>query len=63
LKQNYYEKGMMILRERQEINSLKIVMHGEVEVYTDFEGHEFVIERLGMGSIFHHHQFLMDDIS
>lgn len=38
-------------------------MHGEVELYTEFEGNDFVIERLNPGSIINHDQFLMGDLS
>tara|TARA_B110000285_G_C15096818_1_gene602507 strand:- start:157 stop:348 length:192 start_codon:yes stop_codon:yes gene_type:complete len=33
-----------------------------LEVYTEFEGNEFIIERLNTGSIVNHNLILIDDI-
>jgi hypothetical protein len=36
----------MIIRELENADSVIMVMNGECEVYSVFEGNEFVIERL-----------------
>jgi CRP-like cAMP-binding protein len=63
LKQNYYEQGTVILKTFESIESMMIIMHGELEIYTEFEGNDFILERLSKGSIINHRQFLMGDIS
>ena len=54
---------MVILKQFEGIDSILIIMHGQVEIYTEMEGNEFVIERLNKGSIINHNMFLMDDVS
>lgn len=36
---------------------------GEVEIYTEFEGNEFIIERMFKGSFINVKQFLLEDIN
>ena len=38
------------------------IEHGMAEVYTEFEGNEFIIERLYEGSVINYRTFLMEDI-
>jgi CRP-like cAMP-binding protein len=37
------------------------VERGEIEVYTDFEGNEFLIDRLGPGAVINQKGFFVDD--
>jgi len=45
------QEGEMILREHQLIEELYIIEYGCVEVFTECEGHEYIIDRLYRGSI------------
>ena len=63
LKQKHYEKDMVILKQQEAIETIYIIMYGQLEIYTEMEGNEFVIERLNKGSIINHNMFLMDDVS
>ena len=38
------------------------VESGMIEVYTELEGHEFIIERLYSGSVINYRSFFMEDI-
>ena len=51
LKPVLYERGTVILKESQEVKTLMFIEHGMAEVYTEFEGNEFIIERLYERSI------------
>lgn len=46
LKQNFVEQGTVILKTSENIESMMILMHGEIEIYTECEGNEFIIDRL-----------------
>jgi len=39
-----------------------IVENGHCEVYTEFEGNEFILERLYQGSVINYKTFFMDDL-
>ena len=63
MKRLNFEHGQMILKEKEDnTSSLYIVESGCAEVYTEFEGNYFVIDRLYRGSIINHRAFLMDGI-
>lgn len=47
------------MREGDLVDSFIIVVSGIVQVYTEFEGNEFVIENLHSGSILNHRQIFM----
>lgn len=51
MKSRYYEPGRILYRKGDQVDCLMIVEHGEIEVYSDFEGNEFIIERLPAGSV------------
>lgn len=63
LKKNSYKKGHVLFKEEQDTSSFSIVYEGIVEIYTYFEGSEFVLERLYPGSIFNFRTFFMDDLT
>lgn len=52
--QQNFEKDQIILAERQLSDSLLLIEEGEVEIFTNLENNEFVIERLDKGSIINH---------
>lgn len=54
---------MVVLKQYDPIETIYIIMQGQLEIYTEMEGNEFVIERLNKGSIINHNMFLMDDVS
>ena len=41
----------MLLKVGDEIDKIIFVERGQIEVYTEFEGNEFVIDRLGPGAV------------
>lgn len=62
LKPRYYEKGIVLKKPDDPITSLSLIEDGCVEVYTNCEGNEFVIERLYRGSIINYRTFFMDNM-
>lgn len=56
-----YESGTVILAEEQLANSLFFVEQGMLEIYTQFEGNEFIIEKLHAGSAVNHRAYFMQD--
>jgi len=62
LKQRYYEKGTILLKPDDTYSSLYFVEDGCLEVYTLFEGNEFIIERLYRGSTLNARTFFMEDL-
>ena len=54
---------MVLLREQQDdCNKIIIVISGTLEVFTEFEGNEFIIERLEAGSILNFRNLFTDDL-
>ena len=41
----------MILKVGDEIDKIIFVERGQIEVYTECEGNEFIIDRLGPGAV------------
>ena len=56
-----YESGTVILAEEQLANSLFFVEQGTLEIYTQFEGNCFIIEKLHAGSAVNHRAYFMQD--
>ena len=52
----------MLLRPDDNAESMYLIEDGAVELYTTFEGNEFVIERLYRGSAVNFRAFFMDDL-
>lgn len=61
MKHHLYDKGHMVLKENDMAKSLLFVDHGILEVYTEFEGNEFIIDNLHPGSCINSRAFLMED--
>ena len=61
LKPSFWEPGKIILKEGDDTNSFIIVEHGGVEIYAEFEGNEFIIEKLPSGSIINSRVLFMED--
>ena len=56
-----YNNGDEVLKLEQEIDKIIFVVSGCLEVYTEFEGNEFVIEKLKPGSILNYTNIFMDE--
>lgn len=54
-------KGEQLQKAGDDANELFFLQSGMIEVYTEFEGKEFVIERLFKGSIVNYRTFFMNE--
>jgi len=54
-------KGEVLQRRGDDADELYFLQSGIIEVYTEFEGKEFVIERLFRGSIVNYRTFFMEE--
>lgn len=57
----FYESDKYVLREKDEVNEILFVVHGSLEVFTEFEGNTFIIETLKPGSILNYRTIFTDD--
>ena len=55
------EIGEILLRELDDTDALFIVEHGCMEIFTEFDGNEFIIDRLPAGSVLNHHVVFTED--
>jgi len=51
LQRKYYEKGAVVLKEGEIVNSFIIVENGLLELSTDFDGNRFSVLRMPQGSV------------
>ena len=58
----FYDKGQIILAEGDPTDKMFLVVNGCLEVYLEFEGNEFIIEKLKPGSILNYLNIFTDDI-
>lgn len=61
LELKYFTSHHILLRHDDECESIYMVFTGVLEVYTEFEGNEFIIERLKSGSILNYRVIFTDD--
>lgn len=61
LKPKLYEKDTLVLTDSHQANSIFFIEDGEMEVFTYFEGHEFLVDRLQRGSILNYRSFFLQD--
>ena len=61
LQQESFEKDQVILQVNQPADKIYFLEEGEVELYTFFEGNEFVIEKLQRGSVLNYRAFFIQD--
>ena len=59
--QKFYPSGDMVLTEQDDTKQIFIVASGCLELFTMFEGNEFVIERLEQGSILNYRVIFTED--
>lgn len=57
-----YEPGQVICKELSLADRLLFVEVGVVEVYTESEGNDFVLDRLYSGSVINPRAFLLEDL-
>ena len=62
LEEKYYPIGHILLKEQDNTETLFIVAHGALEVYSEFEGNDFIIETLNEGSILNFRVLFTDDL-
>ena len=61
LEEKYYPIGHIVLQEQDETDKLFIVSHGALEIYSEFEGNEFLIETLNEGSVLNYRVLFTDE--
>ena len=61
MRQEFFLQGQIIQTEGSEADGFMIVANGCVELYTTFEGNEFIIERVFVGGIINARSFLVED--
>ncbi len=57
----FYNQGEVLLKEDDETDKIIFVVNGCLEVYSEFEGNEFIIEKLKTGSILNYRNICTDD--
>ena len=61
LKSKTFEKGNLVLEQDSMINSIYFIEEGIVEVITEFENNEFVLDKLGPGSAINYRAVFLKD--
>ena len=61
LQSKTFEKGDLVLEQDSMINSIYFVEEGIVEVITEFENNEFVLDKLGPGSAINYRAVFLKD--
>lgn len=61
LKHHFLEEGSMCLKVGDQVDKIVFVERGQVDVYTEFEGNEFVIDKLGPGAVINPAAFWVGD--
>ena len=57
----FINQSDILLDEEDDIDKIIFVVSGCLEVYTEFEGNEFVIEKLKPGSILNYRNVFIDE--
>ena len=57
----FYNAEEIVLKEYDPIDKIIFVVNGALEVYTEFEGNEFIIETLHCGTILNYRTIFTDD--
>lgn len=60
LKKRFCEKGEVIQSVGEDADTMFLVLNGKIELYTYFEGHEFILERLWRGSVLNYRTFFQE---
>ncbi|CDW81634.1 UNKNOWN [Stylonychia lemnae] len=56
-----YDKGQLIFKPGDNMNTIQLIEVGIVEIYNYFEGKKFVLERLFKGSVINYRNLFLDD--
>ena len=56
-----YDKGQLIFKPGDKMNTIQLIEEGVVEIYTYFEGTKFILERLFRGSVMNYRNLFLDD--
>ena len=57
-----YNQGEYIFKEYDNSDMIVIITSGMCEVYTIFEGNEFILEYLSVGSVINQNNFFLEDL-
>ena len=58
----YYNKGEYVCKIKEVGDTLIIIEKGEIDIKTEMEGNEFMIDRLIPGTVINFRTFLLDDL-
>jgi CRP-like cAMP-binding protein len=58
---SFIEMGSVFLKEGDNVDSIFIVVSGTLEIFTSFEGNDFVIDRLHRGSVLNYRVIFNED--
>lgn len=61
LKSNNYKTNEILQRPGDDATKLFFLQEGQIDIYTFFEEHEFVIEKLYKGSVINYRTFFMEE--
>jgi len=53
--------GEQIFKRNQIAENITFLLRGQIELYTEFEGNEFIMETVHTGSVLHWQSFLLED--
>ena len=56
-----YDKGQLIFKPGDTMNTIQIIELGVVEIYTYFEGKKFILERLYRGSVMNYRNLFLEE--
>ena len=62
MERSSHSQGDIILKVSDQADSIIFVERGELEVFTSFEGNEFVLERLAKGAVINYRSFFLEDL-
>jgi CRP-like cAMP-binding protein len=57
-----YAEGTTIIKSFDPCNSMMLLECGELEVYTEFDSHEFVLEKLHPGTVINFREYMIQDV-
>ena len=63
MRQEFFLKDEIILKEGDNLDGFMLVANGCVELYSTFEGNEFIIERVYVGAVINSKAFLLEEPS
>jgi len=61
MKVKRYEEDQTVIKETNPCSEIMFVNSGILEVYTEFEGNDFIIDKLYYGSIINFRAFFTED--